>query len=45
MFAPTDLAFRALLLELGGADRAQAKFKASPRLLSGVSLQKSKKQK
>lgn len=38
MFAPTDLAFRALLLELGGADRAQAKFKASPRLLSGVSL-------
>ncbi|XP_059486101.1 uncharacterized protein LOC132202854 [Neocloeon triangulifer] len=38
MFVPTDLAFRALLLELGGAERAQAKFKASPRLLSGLLL-------
>ncbi|KAF4517847.1 hypothetical protein B566_EDAN011772 [Ephemera danica] len=38
MFAPTDLAFRALLLELGGADRAQAKFRTSPRLLSGLLL-------
>jgi hypothetical protein len=37
VFAPTDKAFRALLVQLGGPDKAEEKFKENPRLLSGVS--------
>jgi hypothetical protein len=37
VFAPTDKAFRALLVQLGGPEKAEEKFKESPRLLSGVS--------
>lgn len=37
MFVPTDRAFRALLVQLGGPDKAEEKFQENPRLLSGVS--------
>lgn len=37
VFAPTDKAFRALLVQLGGPEKAEEKFKHNPRLLSGVS--------
>lgn len=37
IFSPTDKAFRTLLVQLGGPDRAEDKFKDNPRLLSGVS--------
>lgn len=37
IFAPTDKAFRTLLVQLGGPDRAEEKFRDNPRLLSGVS--------
>jgi hypothetical protein len=37
VFAPTDKAFRALLVQLGGPEKAEEKFKENPRLLSGVS--------
>ena len=36
VFAPTDKAFRSLLVQLGGPDKAEEKFKENPRLLSGV---------
>lgn len=36
IFAPTDKAFRTLLVQLGGPERAEEKFKENPRLLSGV---------
>lgn len=36
IFAPTDKAFRTLLVQLGGPDRAEEKFRDNPRLLSGV---------
>lgn len=36
VFAPTDKAFKSLLVQLGGPDRAEEKFKTNPRLLSGV---------
>ena len=36
IFAPTDKAFRSLLVQLGGPDKAEEKFKENPRLLSGV---------
>lgn len=38
VFAPSDKAFKTLLVQLGGPDRADEKFKANPRLLSGVSI-------
>ncbi|VVC89209.1 unnamed protein product [Leptidea sinapis] len=38
IFAPTDKAFRTLLVQLGGPDRAEEKFKDNPRLLSGLLL-------
>lgn len=38
VFAPSDKAFKSLLVQLGGPDRAEEKFKANPRLLSGVSI-------
>lgn len=38
VFAPSDKAFKNLLVQLGGPDRAEEKFKSNPRLLSGVSL-------
>lgn len=38
IFAPTDKAFRTLLIQLGGPDKAEEKFKENPRLLSGVSI-------
>uniref|UniRef100_T1HAL0 FAS1 domain-containing protein n=1 Tax=Rhodnius prolixus TaxID=13249 RepID=T1HAL0_RHOPR len=38
LFVPTDKAFRALLVQLGGPDRAELKFKENPRLLSGVGI-------
>ncbi|XP_073980018.1 uncharacterized protein [Rhodnius prolixus] len=38
LFVPTDKAFRALLIQLGGPDRAELKFKENPRLLSGLLL-------
>lgn len=38
VFAPSDRAFKSLLVQLGGPDRAEEKFKSNPRLLSGVSL-------
>lgn len=37
VFAPSDKAFKSLLVQLGGPDRAEEKFKGNPRLLSGVS--------
>lgn len=37
VFAPSDKAFKSLLVQLGGPDRAEEKFKSNPRLLSGVS--------
>lgn len=37
VFVPTDIAFRALLVQLGGPDKAEEKFQENPRLLSGVS--------
>lgn len=37
IFAPTDKAFRTLLVQLGGPDKAEEKFRDNPRLLSGVS--------
>lgn len=37
VFAPSDKAFKNLLVQLGGPDRAEEKFKSNPRLLSGVS--------
>lgn len=36
LFAPTDKAFKSLLVQLGGPERAEEKFKSNPRLLSGV---------
>lgn len=36
VFVPTDKAFRALLVQLGGPDRAEDKFRENPRLLIGV---------
>lgn len=36
VFAPSDKAFKNLLVQLGGPDRAEEKFKSNPRLLSGV---------
>ena len=36
VFAPTDKAFKSLLVQLGGPERAEEKFKSNPRLLSGV---------
>lgn len=38
VFAPSDKAFKSLLVQLGGPDRAEEKFKGNPRLLSGVSF-------
>ncbi|CAH1391340.1 unnamed protein product [Nezara viridula] len=38
LFVPTDRAFRTLLVQLGGPDRAEIKFKENPRLLSGLLL-------
>lgn len=40
IFAPTDKAFRTLLVQLGGPERAEDKFKENPRLLSGVFTKK-----
>lgn len=37
IFVPNDKAFRTLLVQLGGPERAEQKFKDNPRLLSGVS--------
>lgn len=37
VFVPTDKAFRTLLVQLGGPEKAEEKFKENPRLLSGVS--------
>lgn len=37
IFIPTDKAFRNLLIQLGGPEKAEEKFKENPRLLSGVS--------
>lgn len=36
IFAPTDKAFKTLLVQLGGPEKAEEKFKENPRLLSGV---------
>ena len=36
IFVPTDKAFKSLLVQLGGPDKAEEKFKNNPRLLSGV---------
>lgn len=36
IFVPTDKAFRNLLIQLGGPEKAEEKFKENPRLLSGV---------
>lgn len=36
IFAPTDKAFKTLLIQLGGPEKAEEKFKENPRLLSGV---------
>jgi hypothetical protein len=44
VFAPTDKAFRALLVQLGGPEKAEEKFKENPRLLSGVSCTSSSEQ-
>ncbi|XP_057663027.1 transforming growth factor-beta-induced protein ig-h3-like isoform X2 [Diorhabda carinulata] len=38
IFVPTDKAFRTLLIQLGGPERAEEKFKENPRLLSGLLL-------
>jgi uncharacterized surface protein with fasciclin (FAS1) repeats len=38
IFVPTDKAFRTLLVQLGGPEKAEEKFKDNPRLLSGVSV-------
>lgn len=38
IFVPTDKAFRTLLVQLGGPDKAEEKFRDNPRLLSGVSI-------
>ncbi|XP_065215390.1 uncharacterized protein LOC135842037 [Planococcus citri] len=38
LFIPTDKAFRTLLIQLGGPDKAEDKFKENPRLLSGLLL-------
>ncbi|KAK9882536.1 hypothetical protein WA026_021883 [Henosepilachna vigintioctopunctata] len=38
IFAPNDKAFRTLLVQLGGPERAEEKFKNNPRLLSGLLL-------
>lgn len=38
IFAPTDKAFKNLLVQLGGPERAEEKFKSNPRLLSGLLL-------
>ncbi|XP_031617206.1 uncharacterized protein LOC116337053 isoform X2 [Contarinia nasturtii] len=38
LFAPSDKAFKNLLVQLGGPDRAEEKFKSNPRLLSGLLL-------
>lgn len=36
IFVPTDKAFRTLLVQLGGPEKAEQKFRDNPRLLSGV---------
>lgn len=38
IFVPTDKAFRTLLVQLGGPEKAEQKFRDNPRLLSGVSF-------
>ncbi|XP_055592018.1 nuclear receptor coactivator 6 isoform X2 [Uranotaenia lowii] len=38
IFVPTDKAFRSLLVQLGGPEKAEEKFKNNPRLLSGLLL-------
>ncbi|XP_011301591.1 cell wall protein DAN4 [Fopius arisanus] len=38
IFVPTDKAFRTLLVQLGGPEKAEQKFKENPRLLSGLLL-------
>lgn len=38
IFAPTDKAFKTLLIQLGGPEKAEEKFKENPRLLSGVRI-------
>ncbi|XP_043477471.1 ras guanine nucleotide exchange factor R isoform X2 [Leptopilina heterotoma] len=38
IFVPTDKAFRTLLVQLGGPEKADQKFKDNPRLLSGLLL-------
>ncbi|XP_055381900.1 uncharacterized protein LOC129612366 [Condylostylus longicornis] len=38
VFVPTDKAFKNLLIQLGGPERAEEKFKSNPRLLSGLLL-------
>ncbi|KAK0078258.1 hypothetical protein PV325_002765 [Microctonus aethiopoides] len=38
IFVPTDKAFRALLVQLGGPEKAEQKFRENPRLLSGLLL-------
>lgn len=38
VFAPTDKAFKNLLIQLGGPEKAEEKFRNNPRLLSGLLL-------
>ncbi|XP_055680644.1 uncharacterized protein LOC129788530 isoform X2 [Lutzomyia longipalpis] len=38
IFAPTDKAFKNLLVQLGGPEKAEEKFRNNPRLLSGLLL-------
>ncbi|KAG7210673.1 hypothetical protein KM043_012180 [Ampulex compressa] len=38
IFVPTDKAFRTLLVQLGGPEKAEDKFRENPRLLSGLLL-------
>ncbi|XP_034945398.1 uncharacterized protein [Chelonus insularis] len=38
IFVPTDKAFKALLIQLGGPEKAEQKFRENPRLLSGLLL-------
>ncbi|KAG5890392.1 hypothetical protein JTB14_029756 [Gonioctena quinquepunctata] len=38
VFVPSDKAFKTLLIQLGGPERAEEKFKDNPRLLSGLLL-------
>lgn len=38
LFVPTDKAFKSLLVQLGGPEKAEEKFKNNPRLLSGLLL-------